>query len=158
MANTPTTNPTRFEEGTRSKVHETTVNFGDKAKSVAETAKDAAQSATDKAKEAAQTVTDKAKDAASTIGHKAEDATHAVGSGMESLAGTLRDKLPQKGPLHAAAAPVVEGLQSSGKYLQEEGLKGMAEDVTTMIRRNPVPAVLVGIAFGFLLARITTRS
>ena len=77
---------------------------------------------------------------------------------MESLAGTLRDKLPQKGMFSGATNPVVEGLESGGKYLQEEGLKGMADDMATLIRRNPVPAVLVGIAFGFLIARITTRS
>jgi hypothetical protein len=34
----------------------------------------------------------------------------------------------------------------------------MAEDVTNLIRRNPLPAVAVGVAFGFLMARATLRS
>jgi len=34
----------------------------------------------------------------------------------------------------------------------------MADDVTNMIRRNPFPAVLVGVALGFMIARLTTRS
>jgi hypothetical protein len=32
----------------------------------------------------------------------------------------------------------------------------MAEDVTNLIRRNPIPALLIGIGAGFLLARAMT--
>jgi ElaB/YqjD/DUF883 family membrane-anchored ribosome-binding protein len=31
----------------------------------------------------------------------------------------------------------------------------MADDVTEMIRKNPIPAVLVGIGIGFLLGQLT---
>jgi hypothetical protein len=34
----------------------------------------------------------------------------------------------------------------------------MGEDLTNLIRRNPLPAVLVGIGIGYLLARATSRS
>jgi len=34
----------------------------------------------------------------------------------------------------------------------------MADDVTDLIRRNPIPALFVGIGLGFLLARLTTSS
>jgi hypothetical protein len=114
--------------------------------------------ATDKAKEIASNVADKAKDAASTLGQKAEDATHAVGSGMQSLAGTMRDKLPQSGPLGTASSTLASGLESTGRYLQEEGLQGAAEDLTNLIRRNPLPAMFLGIGLGFILARAITRS
>jgi hypothetical protein len=50
---------------------------------------------------------------------------------------------------------VAGALDSAGKYLQEEGVSGMAEDVTDMIRRHPIPALLVGIGIGYLLARVT---
>jgi len=33
----------------------------------------------------------------------------------------------------------------------------MAEDFTSMIRRNPVPSLLIGVAVGFLIARATSR-
>jgi uncharacterized membrane-anchored protein YhcB (DUF1043 family) len=33
----------------------------------------------------------------------------------------------------------------------------MAEDFTGMIRRNPIPALLIGVAVGFLIARATSR-
>jgi ElaB/YqjD/DUF883 family membrane-anchored ribosome-binding protein len=117
---------------------------------------ESASTMTDKAKEIAGTLGDKAKDAASAIGQKAENATHAVGNRIEHLGDTIRDKGPHQGVLGSAASSVASGLESSGKYLQEEGLKGMAEDVTNVIRRNPIPAVLIGVAVGFLIARITT--
>jgi hypothetical protein len=112
----------------------------------------------DKVKETAADVFDKAKGAASQLGHKAEDATHAVGDGMQSLAGTMRDRLPQSGPIGAATGTLESGLESAGKYLQQEGLQGMADDVTKLIRSHPLPAMLLGVGLGFILARITTRS
>jgi uncharacterized membrane-anchored protein YhcB (DUF1043 family) len=32
----------------------------------------------------------------------------------------------------------------------------MASDVTEMIKRNPIPALLMGIGLGFMLARLTS--
>jgi len=118
-------------------------------------AQDQASNLLDKAKQAAGAVADKARDVASNLGHKAENATESVGSGMQSLAGTLRDKAPHGGFLGGAASGVAGALDSSGRYLEEQGLSGMAEDVTNMIRRNPIPAVLLGVGLGFLLARMT---
>jgi hypothetical protein len=112
----------------------------------------------DKAREIAANVADRAKDMACSIGQKAEDATHAVGGGMESLGSTVRGKLPHGGALGAAASTLAGGLESGGHYLKEEGLKGIAADLTNMIRRNPVPAMLVGVAAGFIIARVTARS
>jgi len=135
-------------------------NFGDKAKETAtgtmDKAKGMAGAAMDKARDVAGTAMDKAKDAASGLGRRAEDATHAVGQGMQSLAGTVRENLPREGVLGSAASTVAGGLEASGRYLQQEGLQGMADDVTNMIRRNPIPAILAGIGLGFLLARITS--
>jgi len=131
---------------------------GDAAASAADKAKDVASSTMDKAREFAGTAADKAKDAASTVGRRAEDATHAVGSGMQSLAGTLRENLPREGMLGSAASTVAGSLESTGRYLEREGLQGIGEDVTTLIRRNPIPAMLVGIGLGFLLARVTMPS
>jgi hypothetical protein len=52
-----------------------------------------------------------------------------------------------------ASSAVADTLDRGGRYLQEEGLQGLGEDLTTLIRRNPIPAVLVGIAVGYLIAR-----
>jgi hypothetical protein len=130
----------------------------DAASAIGDKAREGAQAVADRAKDTAHTMTDKARDAMSNIGEKAENATHSVGKGMESLAGTLREKLPQQGVLGSAGSSVARGLETSGRYLEEEGLKGMGHDLTNLIRNNPIPALLAGVALGFLLARVTTRS
>lgn len=123
--------------------------------SMAEQAKGTATGVMESAREAASTAARKAGDAASYVGDKAESATSAVGSGMKSLAGTIREHTPREGMLGSATSAVADTLESSGRYLEESGLSGIGDDLTSMIRRNPVPALLVGIGLGFLIARAT---
>jgi len=129
---------------------------------------DAATSVADKARETASTVTDKAKDFASHSADRAKDfgksavtaadsATARVGSGVESMADKLRDSAPREGVMHNAAGKVADTLEKSGRYLQEEGLTGIADDLTGVIKRNPIPAVLVGIGIGYLIAHALRR-
>lgn len=110
-----------------------------------------------KASDVATNVADKAKHAASAAGQKAEDATHAVGGGMRSLADTMRQKGPQEGVLGAATSSVAKGLDAGGQYLEQEGIKGMATDLTNLIRNNPIPVMLAAVGLGFFLARATSR-
>jgi hypothetical protein len=110
-----------------------------------------------KASEAASSVAGKAQQTASDIGKKAEDATHAMGEGMKTLADTIRDKGPREGVFGSATSSVASGLESGGQYLQEHGIGGIGEDLTTLIRRNPIPALVFGIGLGFFLARATAR-
>jgi hypothetical protein len=145
----------------KNKAGEMGATVADKAKdlasSAAHSAGEMASNVGQRAKDAASNVAHRAEDVASNVGHKAEDATAAVGSGMQSLAGTIREKLPHEGMLGSASSAVASGLESGGRYLKEEGLSGITEDLTNLIRRNPIPALLVGIGIGFLLAR-STRS
>jgi hypothetical protein len=120
-------------------------------------ANEAAENFKNKANEAASCVTDKARQAASDLGKKAEDAAHTVGGGMKTLADTIRDKGPHEGVFGSATSSVAGGLESGGQYLQEHGIGGIAEDLTTMIRRNPIPALLCAVGLGFFLARATAR-
>ena len=102
-----------------------------------------------------ESFTEKAKDVASAVGDKADTAVSSVGGGMQSLAGTIRDKGPSSGVLGGAASGVASALDTSGRYLEEQGLSGIADDMTHLIRRHPIPAVLIGIGLGYLLARVT---
>jgi hypothetical protein len=95
--------------------------------------------------------------AGATLGDKAEQATHALGSGLESLAGTMREKLPHSGVLGTASSSVASSLEAGGKYLENEGLKGMASDLSNLIRRYPVPALLLAGALGYCVAYATSR-
>jgi hypothetical protein len=74
--------------------------------------------------------------------------------GKQSLGGTVRAYTPQ-GPVGVATGVVADTLETGGRYLQEHGPKGIGKDLATLIRRNPIPAVLIGI--GFLVAHATKR-
>jgi len=94
--------------------------------------------------------------AASAVSRKADDAASAVGNRMESLGETVRHRGPQEGMLGRATEGVASALESSGRYL-EGGFGQMCDDVTNIIRRNPIPALMLALGFGFLLASATKR-
>lgn len=87
------------------------------------------ESTVEKAKDAAATAAHNVADAANYVGHKAEQATSSVGSALEN----------------------------TGQYLKNDGLHHMLNDVTDIIRRNPVPAMLIGVGIGFLFAQAAGR-
>jgi hypothetical protein len=122
---------------------------------MADRAKDLASSLADKAKDTAASAADKARDMTSNLGRKADEMAGKVGTGMESAASSLREHAPQGGTLGSAASRVADTLESSGRYLEQEGLSGLADDVTKMIKRNPIPSLMVAVGIGFLLARAT---
>lgn len=126
------------------------------ASDVKNKAQDFGAAAMHQAKDAASNLADKAKGAASYAGQKAEDATSAVGGGMKSLASQVRQNAPHDGMLGSAASGVASALDSTGNYISEQGISGMAEDFTGLVRRNPIPALLIGVAVGFLIARATS--
>jgi len=145
MANTMQ-NPKDAASHTADKAKDTASNVADKAR-------DMASSAMDKTREVASNAADKARDAASRVGQKADDMVGRAGNALESAAGSVRDHAPQSGVFGSAAGKVADTLESGGRYLREEGMTGMAEDLTDMVRRNPIPALLLGLGLGFLLGR-----
>ena len=133
------------------------------------------QHSLDQAKNEAATATDKAREAlghvgnalsstataagtalsntASAVGQKADDAAGSVGTGMKSVADTIRSQGPHEGMLGNATRSVAGAIDQTGKYLEEKHLSGMADDVASMIKSHPIPAVLIGLGVGFLLGR-----
>jgi len=129
----------------------------DLAHSATEKVKDAAQQAGQKAQELAHNAGDKVKDAAHQAGQKAEDATASLGGTLRSAAEKVRSGSPHEGMFGRASDAVAGALDHSGQYLQDKNLTGMADDLTELIRRNPIPAVVLGVGLGFLIGR-TLRS
>ena len=147
------------------------------AQSVVDKAKDMASEAKDKVQETAQSFTERAGEAASNVAHrtgemasnvahragemasnvgkKVDSGVSSAGSGMQSFAETVRDRGPSSGVLGSATSAVADTLENTGEYLETHGLSGIASDLTDMIRRNPIPALLIGIGVGFLIARAT---
>jgi uncharacterized protein YjbJ (UPF0337 family) len=81
----------------------------------------------------------------------------AVGERIGSLADVIREKAPHEGAVGTAATTVAEKLDVAGSYLQQRDVNHMLGDLSGMIRRYPVPALLIGLGIGYLLARSTRR-
>jgi hypothetical protein len=137
----------------RSNAGQTFDKARDAAANVAEKAKDVAGQAVDRAREAASSVGGMVSDAAKTVGHKADDLTAQAGAGIKNFGDTIREHAPQ-GMLGDAARTVASTTKQVGSYLEEEKLSGMFEDVTNLIKRNPIPAILVGVGLGVLIGRV----
>jgi len=120
----------------------------------ADKAKDVAGQAMDKARDAASSVGEMAGHAASNLGRKADDLTSSAGSGIKGFGDTIREHGPQGGMLGQATKTVADTTKQVGKYLEQEGLSGMFDDMTSLIKRNPIPAILVGVGLGVLIGRV----
>jgi ElaB/YqjD/DUF883 family membrane-anchored ribosome-binding protein len=149
MANTSTKPNQRNEFGAEH--NQGSSNITEQAKGVAENVKD-------KAKQAGEFIRDKAGQAGEFARDKADQAAGTAGKGMENLAGTIRDKGPREGVLGKATSTVADTLDRTGQYLENQGFSGMADDLTKLVRDHPLPAILLGIGLGFMLARLTTSS
>jgi len=121
-------------------------DFGNEANQFANKAKDVASDAMDKAKQTAASFGE-------TASKRATEVTSAVGDSMRNLGGKIRESLPSEGYLGQASRSVASSLEEGGRYLADEGLSGLANDVGGAIKRNPMPAVLVAIGLGFLIGR-----
>ncbi len=131
------------------RAQETASNLGHRAQ-------EAATSVANRTQETGSTLAHRAQEAASTVGHRAEEAVSNVGSTMSSMANQLRQNAPQ-GMLGTAAGAVADRLESGGRYLQENRVRDMAEDVTDVMRTYPVASLCIGFGFGFLLGMAFTR-
>jgi phage-related tail protein len=120
-------------------------------------AREAGAQALDRAKETASSVGEMVSQAASTVGKTADNLTSGAGTQLKNLGDTISAHTPQEGMLGSASQAVAGTIKQGGQYLEESGLSGVAEDVTNLIRRNPVPAVLIGVGIGFLLGRALRR-
>jgi len=109
----------------------------------------------DQARDVASTVADRARQMGNAAGQTAENLTSRVGSGLETAGESVREHAPNSGMLHNAANRVADTLESSGRYLQNEGLSGLGNDMTNFVKKNPIPALLLAFAAGVLIARAT---
>jgi uncharacterized protein YjbJ (UPF0337 family) len=107
------------------------------------------------AAEAVATMTTKAQELGATAASKASEAVTVVGEQMGSLANVIRDHAPHEGAIASAATTVAGGLESASSYLHEKDYTNLATDLTALIRRYPIQALLAGVGLGYVLARST---
>jgi hypothetical protein len=95
----------------------------------------------------------KAKEAAAGAATNVFQATSVVGEKIRSLADVIRKKAPQEGTVRTVATAVANRLDAAGSYLQEKDLGHMGGDLACLIRRYPLPALLIGLGIGYLWGR-----
>jgi hypothetical protein len=124
------------------------------AREQAESAKGHLQQAGSEAKQAAAS-------AASGLTQKAhektDDALSSMGQRMTSMAGSLRETAPREGVVGSAAGAVAERLESGGRYLQNHGVSEITDDLTNVVRRNPLPALCLAFGVGLLIGIVARR-
>jgi cell division septum initiation protein DivIVA len=127
------------------------------ASGVAQKAQDTASNLAERAKDAASNVGQRASDVAHRVEDKTDDALSSVGQRMSTMAGTLRQSAPRSGVVGSAAGAVADRLDSSGRYLQEHGVSDITDDLSGLIRRNPLPSLCVAFGVGFLIGMAASR-
>jgi hypothetical protein len=80
-----------------------------------------------------------------------------MGEKIDALAEAIRERAPQEGPIGAAASALTEKLDAAGSYLNAMDVDQMLDDMASVIRRYPIPSLLIGLGIGYLLARATRR-
>jgi hypothetical protein len=70
---------------------------------------------------------------------------------MNALGAKVRETAPHNGTVGAAAAVVADELQAGGQYLEGHGLEAIGKDLTDVVRKHPIPSVLVGFGLGCLI-------
>lgn len=93
-----------------------------------------------------------AEETAAAAASTAAQSVSAVGEKIGSLADVIREKAPREGTMGTAATTVADKLGAAGSYLQQKNMDHMVGDLTGMIRRYPIPALLIGLGIGYLLA------
>jgi hypothetical protein len=116
--------------------------------------KEAGAQAVDKAKEAAVSVGEMASQAVSAVGLKADELASTAGADIKKFGDNLREKAPHEGVIGHASQAVADTIKGGGRYLEEAKLSGMADDVTHLIVKHPMPAVLICLGVGFMLGRV----
>jgi uncharacterized protein YjbJ (UPF0337 family) len=84
---------------------------------------------------------------AATVTSSAQD----VASSVAETAGTAAAQAEEMAG--AAATAVTDTVAGAGTYVQEKGVQVLPGDLAGLIRRYPVPAVLIGLGIGLWLGR-----
>lgn len=142
----PTNNPKDREQQSQ---------VGKSAAAVAEETRKTAQSIKERAEETAHSLSEKASEGASAVRDRADDALESAGEHLHSFGEKMREKGPREGTLGSVNESLAGSIEKAGSYLESHGLGDMTDDLTDLIRRNPIPALLVGIGVGYLIARAT---
>ena len=137
---------------------ETNYGYENETNQLADQASDMAKRAKDSVSDTAKTVKDKAQEFGRTAVNKIEENRVSAAGALHDAATGLHDnagKLPNGPDLAHSAAEKVDAVAG---YLQGHDTKQMMADVETIVKKNPVPSLLIAGAVGFLIGRALRTS
>jgi ElaB/YqjD/DUF883 family membrane-anchored ribosome-binding protein len=79
-----------------------------------------------------------------------DNSRHSAASALDSTASTLHSGGDQ---ISDAAHSAAKKIQATADYVRQTDLKGMAEEVTNLVKRYPGQSLAIAAALGFLMAR-----
>jgi len=109
-----------------------------------------------KVQDTVSNLTSQASTVATTAASKAGETLSRVGEKVSTMAGSLRDKVSE-GPLGGAAEAVSSRFEAGRDYLREHDMADLGREVTHLVRRHPMPAMLAAFGLGVLLGRALRR-
>lgn len=89
------------------------------------------------------------------VGNQADELTANAGIGIQAFGNSLNRNAPDDGLLRSVSEVVASAARDGGEYLEHAKFTGIVEDVTQVIRRNPLRSVLVALGVGWFLGRRT---
>ena len=82
------------------------------------------------------------------VNHRVDDVTTSAGQSARDAAERVRDAdLTER---------TADKLESVGDYLERADYDQLVEDMTGVVKRHPIPAVLAGVGIGYLIGRLTS--
>lgn len=86
------------------------------------------------------------------ISRKVSNAASEVREGITNFVEGVKQKIPGDAvrKMSDTACEVTDQIRG---YIEDRGIRGLTDDVTDVIRRYPMPALLCGVLIGALLAR-----
>ncbi|MCB9607272.1 MAG: hypothetical protein H6716_11840 [Polyangiaceae bacterium] len=82
------------------------------------------------------------------VNHRVDEVTTSVGQSAQVAADRVREA-----DLTERAAGSLENV---GSYLEGADYDQLVEDVTAVVKRHPIPAILAGVGLGYLIGRLTS--
>jgi len=97
------------------------------------------------------------RNAAADAGKRADQFVGDAGAGIQTVADRIGAIAPDHPRVSTAVNAVADSVRQTGKYLEESKLSGAADDLVGLVRRYPIPAVLLAAGLGWYVARSGRR-
>ena len=132
---------------------DTNYRFENEKNQIADQASELAKQAKDSLTDTAKTVKDRTQEFGRAAVNKIEENRVSAAGALHSAATSLHEnasKLPNGPDLAHSAAEKVDAVSG---YLQGHDTKQMMADVEAVVKKNPMPSLLIAGALGFLVGR-----